>query len=188
MKTCAPLFPNTRERSGTQCSLHIWKGIALPSPCVDTATSAPALRLCIDHLRHPLEGDMAEGTEKPHIRGSSRRTTKSEDTRDLALRRGDVDFVSGEFGLSPKAERSRAPWYRYLPDPRAGRPSRWHCRFCPANITGSVAPCESAVNREGVSRLVAERGTTDRYGLPSRRRSPATRSTRYQQQVLLRHW
>jgi len=60
----------------------------------------------------------------PNVREIVTKNYEDEDAQILALKRGDVDFISGEFGLSPrKAEALKNnPRYRHMSDPlgRAG--------------------------------------------------------------------
>ena len=116
MKTCAPLFPETLA-TGPGIGVfpaHIWKDIDLPSTYVDSKQIGIGPFAYTSTIPGTLSKVTAyEGYhgEQPYVREIVIRNYEDEDAAILALRRGDIDFISGEFGLSPRKAVSvgRAP-------------------------------------------------------------------------------
>ncbi len=178
MKTCAPLFSETLA-TGPGIAVfpsHIWKGIDLPSTYVDTdhiGTGPFAYASTISGTLSKVTAYEGYHGEGPYVREIVTKNYEDEDTQILALRRGDVDFVSGEFGLSPrKAEAIKnTPGIGICQIPSGGQAFEvaFTSDFYPANITGFRRALSHAVNRERVCWLVGEgaRPTDTAFLLPA---------------------
>lgn len=178
MKSCAPLFPETLA-TGPGIGVfpaHIWKDIDLPSTYVDSKQIGIGPFAYTSTIPGTLSKVTAyEGYhgEQPYVREIVIRNYEDEDAAILALRRGDIDFISGEFGLSPrKAEALKgAPGIGITQIPSGGQAFEvaFTSDFYPANITAFRRALSHAVNRERVCWLVGDgaRPTETAFLLPA---------------------
>jgi len=165
MKSCAPLFPDTLA-TGPGIAVfpaHIWKDINLPSTYIDTAhigTGPFAYGSTIPGTLSKVTAYEGYRGEKPYVRDIVTRNYEDEDAQILALKRGDVDFISGEFGLSPRKAESlkNAPGIGISRIPSGGQAFEvaFTSDVYPANIPGFRHALSHAVNRERVCWLVGE--------------------------------
>lgn len=178
MKSCAPLFPETLA-TGPGIAVfpaHIWRDIDLPGTHVDTAhigTGPFAYASTIPGTLSKVTAYEGYHGELPYVREVVTKNYEDEDAQILALKRGDVDFISGEFGLSPrKAEALKnTPGIGICRIPSGGQAFEvaFTSDFYPANITGFRRALSHAVNRERVCWLVGEgaRPTETAFLLPA---------------------
>ena len=178
MKSCAPLFTETLA-SGPGIAVfpaHIWKDIDLPGTYVDTAhigTGPFAYASTIPGTLSKVTAYEGYHGKKPYVREIVTKNYEDEDAQILALKRGDVDFISGEFGLSPrKAEALKnTPGIGICQIPSGGQAFEvaFTSDVYPANITGFRRALSHAVNRERVCWLVGEgaRPTDTAFLLPA---------------------
>ena len=165
MKSCAPLFPETLA-TGPGIAVfpaHIWRDIDLPSTYIDTAhigTGPFAYGSTIPGTLSKVTAYEGYHGEKPYVREVVTKNYEDEDAQILALRRGDVDFISGEFGLSPrKAEALKdAPGIGICRIPSGGQAFEvaFTSDVYPATIPEFRRALSHAVNRERVCWLVGE--------------------------------
>ena len=178
MKSCAPLFTETLS-TGPGIAVfpaHIWKDIDLPGTYVDTAhigTGPFAYASAIPGTLSKVTVYEGYHGEIPYIREIVIKNYEDEDAQILALKKGDIDFISGEFGLSPrKAEALKnTPGIGICQIPSGGQAFEvaFTSDFYPANITGFRRALSHAVNRERICWLVGEgaRPTDTAFLLPA---------------------
>lgn len=163
LNTCEPLFPDTLA-TGPGIAVfpkHIWEGIDLPSTYTDTAfTGTGPFRYgsaISGALSKVVAYDGYHG-EKAYIKEVITRNYEDEDAEILALKKGDIDFISGEFGISPKKAEilMDTPGIGIIQIPSGGQAFEvaFSSDVYPANITGFRRAISHAVNRERVCWLV----------------------------------
>ncbi|MCK9276807.1 MAG: ABC transporter substrate-binding protein [Methanoculleus sp.] len=165
MKSCDPLFAETLA-TGPGIAVfpaHIWSTIDLPSTYADTAyigTGPFAYASTISGTLSKVTAYEGYHGEMPNVRDIIIKNYEDEDAQLLALKKGDVDFISGEFGLSPKkaANLANTPGIGICQIPSGGQAFEvaFTSDVYPANITAFRRALSHAVNRERVCWLVGE--------------------------------
>ncbi|MDK2974172.1 MAG: peptide/nickel transport system substrate-binding protein [Methanofollis sp.] len=163
MKSCEPCF-TADLATGPGIGIfpeHIWKDIDLPATYEDTAyigTGPFKYESKISGTLSKLSAYDDYHGEQPYVDEIILKNYEDEDAEILALKKGDVDFISGEFGLSPKKAESlmNTPGVGICQIPSGGQAFEvaFSSDVYPANITGFRRALSHAVNRERVCWLV----------------------------------
>jgi len=163
LNTCEPLFPDILA-TGPGIAVfpeHIWKGISLPATYTDTEFIGTGPFVYGSAISGSLSKVVAYDDyhgEKPYIREILTKNYEDEDAEILALKKGDIDFISGEFGISPKKAENLmdTPGIGICQIPSGGQAFEvaFSSDVYPANITGFRRALSHAINRERVCWLV----------------------------------